>query len=212
MEFIPPALNQGVPFGQVNRVVASRQIQDDESYDFKGDYVHSEATRLYVRYSLGESDKIFPSIEENYARSAPYDNRNGVIGYTRVINPNVLLEFHFGYDRVDNRPTQAVGPGIGERDFHTELGLVNVNQFQPCKQPPWVNLTFRALHTQQLRDHAEQQLLLLDESRVGCRQTFVELRRSVHARAGHESDFQRDCRVVSVLRGSFRAIHSRTIC
>ena len=142
MEFIPPAINQGVPFGQVNRVVAGRQIQDDESYDFKGDYVHSEATRLYVRYSFGESAKIFPSIEENYARSAPYDNRNGVIGYTRVINPNVLLEFHFGYDRVDNRPTQAVGPGIGERDFHTELGLVNVNQFQPCKQPPWVNLTF----------------------------------------------------------------------
>jgi hypothetical protein len=142
MQFIPPAINQGIPFGQVNRRVEGSLIQDDESYDFKGDYVHSEATRMFVRYSLGSSDKVFPSIEENYARSAPYNNRNGVIGITRVINPNTLLEFHFGYDRVDNRPTQAVGPGIGERDFHTELGLVNVNQYQPCKQPPWVNLGF----------------------------------------------------------------------
>jgi len=104
--------------------------------------VQSDKTRWSVRYSWAESDKIFPTLEENYARSAPYDNRNGVIGMTHVFNPNVLLEFHFGYDRVDNRPTQAVGAGIGEKDFHTELGLVNVNQYTACKQPPWVNLLF----------------------------------------------------------------------
>jgi hypothetical protein len=142
MQYIPPALDQSLPFGQINRILTSRQLQNDQYYDVRGDYVVNDKTRINARYSWAESDKIFPTLEENYARSAPYDNRNGVIGLTRVFNPNTMLEFHFGYDRVDNRPTQAVGPGIGEKDFHTELGLVNVNQFQSCKQPPWVNIQF----------------------------------------------------------------------
>jgi len=142
MEFIPPATDQNLPFGQINRIVAGRLVQNDESYDFKVDWVPRATDRIYVRYGWGSSAKVFPTLEEKYARSAPYDNRNGVIGYTHIISPNLLNEFNFGYDRVDNRPTQAVGEGIGKRDFHTELGLVNINLYPPCKQPPWVNMLF----------------------------------------------------------------------
>ena len=80
LSYIPPALNQDLPFGQINRVLTSRQLQNDKYFDFRTDYVMSEKTRTYVRYSWAESDKIFPTLEINYARSAPYDNRNGVIG------------------------------------------------------------------------------------------------------------------------------------
>jgi len=145
--YIPPATNPNLPFGQINRVVEGKQIQNDELYDIKVDYIHSAKDRLFVRFGYGDSEKIFPSIEINYARSAPYTNRNGVIGYTHIFSPSVLNEFHFGYDRVNNRPTQAVGPGIGKSDY-PELGLVNVNQYPACKQPPWVNLLFASFTSQ----------------------------------------------------------------
>ena len=141
-QYFPPPTDPGLPFGQINRIVQGKLVQDDESYDVKTDYVHSASDRFFVRFGYGDSQKVFPSIEVNYARSAPYGNRNGVIGYTKVFSPTVLNEFHFGYDRVNNRPNQAVGPGIGERDFHTELGLVDVNKYPACKQPPWMNLLF----------------------------------------------------------------------
>ena len=142
LEFIPPTTNASLPFGQINRIVEGKLIQDDDYYDGKVDYVRGAKDRFFVRFGYANSAKTYPSIEEHYARGAPYSNRNGVIGYTRVISPTLLNEFNFGYDRVNNRPNQAVGPGIGERDFNKELGLSNVNQLPACRQPPWMNLLF----------------------------------------------------------------------
>lgn len=136
---IPPPNLPG-PFGTINRSVASDLRQTDNFFDVRVDYDPNEKDRYFVRFGYGNSAIIQPSLTE-YTTEAPYNARNGVIGWTHIINPTMVNEFHFGLDRVNNRPQQPFGPGIPSENFNQELGLVGSNAYPPCNGPTSVSLS-----------------------------------------------------------------------
>jgi outer membrane receptor protein involved in Fe transport len=136
---IPAPTVTGVPFGQVNRIVASDEINNDFYYDIRVDYNISQKDQIFARWGAGDSSKLQPSLSE-YTVNSPYNAKNMVIGWTHVFSPSLISEAHFGLDRVHNRPTFPYGPGVGSEDFNSELGLVGSNSYLPCDAPPVVNI------------------------------------------------------------------------
>ena len=136
-ERVMPLPNLPGGWGTINLSLKSALLQTDNFYDVRVDYNWSEKNRFFVRWGYGNSSIIQPSLTA-YRNSAPYNARNAVIGWTHILNPTLINEFHFGFDRVNNRPTSFIGPGIGEEDFNGELGLVGANQYKPCIAPPAV--------------------------------------------------------------------------
>lgn len=136
---IPSATVPNVPFGKINRIVHSAQVQKDEYYDLRVDYTISEKDHVFGRFGYGNSAITQPSIS-SYTHVSPYDARNLVIAWTHIFSPNLISEAHAGFDRVNNRPTQPAGPGVGSEDFNKELDIHGTNSYQPCIAPPVVSL------------------------------------------------------------------------
>jgi hypothetical protein len=135
-----PAPNLPGPIGTINRSISSNKTQTDNFFDVRIDYNISAKDSFFARFGYGNSSIIQPSLTA-YTTSIPYNARNGVIGWTRIFTPTLINEFHFGYDRVNNRPVQPYGPGVGSEDFNSELGLVGANQYPTCKGPTSVSLS-----------------------------------------------------------------------
>jgi hypothetical protein len=135
----PPANLPG-PAGTINRSVSSDKLQTDNYFDVRVDYNKSAKDSFFARFGYGNSAVINPALTA-YTTASPYNARNGVISWTHIFSPALINEFHFGYDRVNNRPTQPYGPGIGTENFNSELGLVGANTYGPCNGPPNVTLT-----------------------------------------------------------------------
>src|ERR1019366_1055160 len=135
-----PAPNLPGPGGSINRTVQSNKLQTDNYFDVRVDYNKSEKDSFFGRFGYGNSAVINASFNP-YTTSSPYNSRNGVIGWTHIFNPGLINEFHFGLDRVNNRPNQPYGPGVGSEDFNTQLGLFGANTYAPCKAPVSLSVT-----------------------------------------------------------------------
>jgi hypothetical protein len=129
-----PAPDLPGPFGTINRSVSSDLLQTDNFFDVRVDYNRSEKNSFFVRFGYGNSTIIQPALTA-YTTSAPYNARNGVIGWTHVFSPTLINEYHFGYDRVTNHTQQPYGPGVGSENFNAELGVVGVNKYPGCDAP-----------------------------------------------------------------------------
>ncbi len=136
---IPAATIPGVPFGEINRIVHSSALQNDQYYDIRIDYNPSTKDSMFGRFGYGDSNRINPSLS-SYTTVAPYDARNLVLGWTHTFSSSLINEAHAGLDRVNNRPTQPYGPGVGSEDFNTELGLHGSNSYKPFDAPPTVSV------------------------------------------------------------------------
>jgi len=132
-----PLPNMPGGWGTINLSLPSATLQTDNFFDVRVDYNWSEKDSFFVRWGYGNSSIIQPSLTA-YRNSAPYNARNAVIAWTHIFSPTLINEFHFGFDRVNNRPTSYIGPGMGTEDFNGELGLVGANSYPPCKAPPSV--------------------------------------------------------------------------
>ena len=135
-----PAPNLPGPAGTINRSIQSNKLQTDNFFDVRIDYNRSEKNSFFVRFGYGNSAITNPAFT-SYGLASPYNARNGVISWTHIFSPAVINEFHFGYDRVNNRPNQPFGPGVGSEDFNSELGLVGANTYAPCKAPVSLGIT-----------------------------------------------------------------------
>ena len=136
---IPAPTIAGVPFGTINRIVHSNEIQNDQYYDMRVDYNSSTKDSMFGRFGYGNSLRLNPSIS-SYTTAAPYNARNLVLAWTHIFSSRLINEAHAGLDRVNNRPTQPFGPGIGSEDFNSELGLHGSNSYLPFDAPPTVNI------------------------------------------------------------------------
>jgi outer membrane receptor protein involved in Fe transport len=135
-----PSANLPGPAGTINRSVQSDELQTDNFVDARVDYSRSEKDSFFVRFGFGNSSIIQPALTA-YTTSTPYNARNGVIGWTHVFSPTLVNEYHFGYDRVNNRPVQPYGPGVGSENFNAETGLVGANTYKACDSPATVGIT-----------------------------------------------------------------------
>jgi hypothetical protein len=114
-------------------------VQNDQYYDIRIDYNPSTKDSMFGRFGYGNSLRINPSVS-SYTTAAPYNARNLVLAWTHIFSSSLINEAHAGLDRVNNRPTQPYGPGIGSEDFNTELGLHGSNSYKPVDAPPTVNI------------------------------------------------------------------------
>ncbi|HEX4155406.1 MAG TPA: carboxypeptidase regulatory-like domain-containing protein [Acidobacteriaceae bacterium] len=112
-----------------NYYVARRNITNYNDFDVRLDYHPSSKDQLFVRYSYGQDNNTITSLFTNLpAGFASGDNVNhprGIAaGYTRILTPNLVNEFRFGY----NRPEYAyINPQEGQ-PVSANLGIVNANR------------------------------------------------------------------------------------
>jgi hypothetical protein len=137
---ILPVPNLPGPIGTINRSIQSNLRQTDNFFDVRVDYNRSEKDNFFVRFGYGNSSIIQPALTA-YTTSTPYNARNGVISWTHLFSPTLINEYHFGYDRVNNRPVQPYGPGVGSENFNQETGLVGANTYSPCDGPVGVGIS-----------------------------------------------------------------------
>jgi hypothetical protein len=135
---IPPPTTSG-PAGSINRIIQSDKLQTDNFVDFRVDYDRGSKDRFSFRFGYGNSSITQASFSA-YTISAPYNARNDVLSWTHIFSPTLINEFHAGLDRVNNRPDQPFGPGIGSENFNSELGVSGVNTYKPCDGPTGVSL------------------------------------------------------------------------
>ncbi len=110
-----------------------QNITKRDDYDARIDFVATAKDTIFARYSLGtDSLKNTPwLIGANNAQgflpsgngSNPQRPRQIAVGYTRIISPNLLNEFHYGYARPYYGYQQ---PGYGV-NMAEQLGIPNAN-------------------------------------------------------------------------------------
>jgi hypothetical protein len=135
----PPANLPG-PIGTINRSVSSDQLETDNYYDGRVDYDRSEKDTFFGRFGYGNSAKVDAALGA-YTTASPYNARNATFSWTHIFGPTLINEFHAGLDRVNNRPVQPWGPGVGSENFNSEEGLVGPNTYGPCDAPVSVSLS-----------------------------------------------------------------------
>jgi hypothetical protein len=131
---VMPLPNLAGGWGYINDSIHSDEVQTDNFFDVRVDYNRSAKHSFFVRFGYGNSSILQPSLT-SYHTSSPYNARNGVIGWTYILKPTLINEFHFGLDRVNNQPIVFTGPGIGTENFNQETGLVGANAYPPCIGP-----------------------------------------------------------------------------
>lgn len=112
-----------------NYYVARRNITNYNDFDVRLDYHLSSKDQLFVRYSYGQDNNtitsLFTNLPAGFASGNNVNHPRGVAGgYTRILTPNLVNEFRFGY----NRPFYAyINPQEGE-PVSANLGIVNANR------------------------------------------------------------------------------------
>ena len=108
---------------------------DAEQYSIRTDHTLSEKDSVFFRFTYSDSDLITPGIFPFVGVNTPLPVRNLAIGWTRIIRPNLVNQFRFGYNK--NRLGFVPEPGF---DINT-LGYRNVTPFPECNAPPNISIT-----------------------------------------------------------------------
>lgn len=135
--FIPPptASTEGI----FNRIVTTRLWQNDLKFDARGDWNPSESNGAFGRLSLSNSHQARTAVHPLNGTENPFNSRNAVLAWTRVVNPQLVSETRLGLDRAilfTNTPEAAVT----SPDWPTELGLRNLNQIPLWNAVPAVTV------------------------------------------------------------------------
>lgn len=128
-----------VTSGVFNRVVTTPFTQDDEKYSMRFDWNVSDSDRIFGRYSDSISEQVRGQVVPFNDTESPFDTRNIVIGWTKIISPTLINNFRFGEDQAllnTNGPLNAAQ----NPDWPTELGLTGLSEIPECNGAPSVNL------------------------------------------------------------------------
>jgi Carboxypeptidase regulatory-like domain len=112
-----------------NFFVIRHSITNYNDFDVRLDYHLSSKDTLFARYSYGQDNNtvtsLFTALPAGFASGNNVNHpRSVAAGYTRIFTPNIVNEFHFGY----NRPQYAyINPQDGE-PVSANLGIVNANR------------------------------------------------------------------------------------
>ncbi|MCY4586348.1 MAG: carboxypeptidase regulatory-like domain-containing protein [Bryobacterales bacterium] len=126
--------------GAFNRVVTTPFTQDDFKFSLRSDWNASESDRVFGRVSISESDQIRGQTVPFNNTESPFDTRNIVIGWTKILSPTMINNFRFGEDRAllnTNGPENAVN----NPDWPTALGLTGLSEIPECNGAPSVAMS-----------------------------------------------------------------------
>jgi hypothetical protein len=121
--------SQNTPGVTNNYFVTRRNITNYNDFNARLDYHLSAKDQLFVRYSYGQENNtvtsLFTNLPAGFASGNNVNHPRAIAaGYTRIFKPNLVNEFHFGY----NRPEYAyINPQEGE-PVSANLGIVNANR------------------------------------------------------------------------------------
>ena len=131
--FPAPNLTGYHPYNLDNNFQPHReQHQNNDDYDYRLDYVATPKDTFFARYSMGQdllqtTDRLVDSghdLPSGFGSGTnPQHPRQLAVGYTRIINNNLVNEFRYGY----NRPYYGYEqPGFGTAQA-ASLGIPNAN-------------------------------------------------------------------------------------
>ena len=126
--------------GAFNRIVTTPFTQDDFKFSLRSDWNASESDRVFGRVSLSESDQIRGQTVPFNTTESPFDTRNIVIGWTKILSPTVINNFRFGEDRAllnTNGPENAAN----NPDWPTALGLTGLSEIPECNGATSVSMS-----------------------------------------------------------------------
>jgi len=129
----PNIAGADVSLNDNNFASPQQNITHNDDYDARIDFVASSKDTIFARYSLGDDFlENTPWLTgahnaQGYLPSGngtnPQHPRQVAVGYTHIFTPNILNEFHYGYDRPYYGYEQ---PGFGI-PMAANIGIANAN-------------------------------------------------------------------------------------
>ncbi len=112
-----------------NYFVIRENITNYNDFNVRLDYRLSGKDQLFVRYSYGQDNNtvtsLFTNLPAGFASGNNVNHPRAIAGgYTRIFTPNLVNEFHFGY----NRPEYAYINPLDGVPVSADLGIVNANR------------------------------------------------------------------------------------
>jgi len=113
-----------------NYATTPSQTQRFDDFDVRLDWKATDKDSLFVRYSYGQDvnnkeSQLAPNLPAGYGTGYnPVHPRGEVVGYTRVLTPNMVNEFRYGhtYEFYGYEPPMSGVP------VSADLGIVNANR------------------------------------------------------------------------------------
>jgi len=126
LEFYPPPNVAGAGL-QRNYLALQNNRTDKDQFTQRIDFVESAKSSWFGRYSWGDEQAIAPALKLNGTNLQTHVNQ-WMIDNTRVLRPNIVNEFRFGYSHFFN----SFGRELAfQRDVVKELGLTAVGLNDP---------------------------------------------------------------------------------
>lgn len=131
-QFIPAPNSPPVAAeANANLIGQNPQTTDDNSFEFKIDYLYSDKDTFFGRFSFQNSTTVLGSLLPAAATQTPLNSRNVVLAWTHTFSPSVVNSFRAGLDR-DYTENGAAAPFGTQANWPAYLGLHNLNQVPDC--------------------------------------------------------------------------------
>lgn len=121
LEFFPEPNQAGASLVSNYQAGASRIIDRDQ-FNQRVDFVESQSSNWFGRYSWGDEIQFLPGLRQNGTRIAnkPWQ---AMLSNTRILKPSLVNEFRFGVSRFVNQNGQELG---FQRDVMGELNIPGI--------------------------------------------------------------------------------------
>ena len=112
-----------------NYYAVRNALQNYDDFDGRLDFHVSAKDSVFARFSYAQDNfpvnSEFTKLPAGFASGSNVNHpRGGAAGYTRIITPNLVNEFRFGF----NRPQYAYVPPFEGVPLSANLGIVNANR------------------------------------------------------------------------------------
>nr|WP_255550811.1 TonB-dependent receptor [Granulicella sp. dw_53] len=106
------------------------------------DHNFGEKIRIFVRYDWQKVDSVSGAINPSSNAYSPTASRNGTIGYTHTLTPNLVNDFRYGYNILTTQQLNFFAK-FGPKDAGSQLGIPGFTADVTNDNPglPSINIT-----------------------------------------------------------------------